>query len=334
MKIKLKWIALAIALPVALVAAFFGWASSGSFPRDRYAETLTFGENPSVPETPDTFTVVSYNIGYLSGLTNNVAVARERALFERNQATAIAALSELEADFIGFQEIDFDAWRSFQMNQLRAIAAELGLNYGATAINWDKNYVPFPYWPPTAHFGKVLSGQAVLSRFPVTANERIVLEKVPDNPFFYNALYLDRVAQVSQIAIGDQTLVVINVHLEAFDNATRQRQTAAVRELAESYAADYPVLLIGDFNSALNRAAEGDRSINILLESAQLQVATSPALLEAPEQATFPSDQPEFKLDYLFYTPDTIELVNTNVVSAAAQASDHLPLAMTFRLIP
>lgn len=333
----LKWLGAAVAVPSVVVVAFFLWASASGYPTERYDEILSFDSDASstaaAADSQDTFTVVSYNIGYLSGLTNNEAVERSQDLFDTNQQGAIAALADLNADFIGFQEIDFDSRRSFQVNQLEEIAKALNFGQGAIAVNWDKNYVPFPYWPPSAHFGRILSGQAVVSRFPITSNERIVLEKVPDNPFFYNALYLDRVAQVSQIDVDGKTIVLINVHLEAFDSPTRQRQTARVLELAESYATDYPVLLIGDFNSALNREAEGsDRSIQTLLDSTVLQSAVSPEALEASEQATFPSNQPEFKLDYLFYNPDKIELLEVSVVEAAAQASDHLPIAMTFRV--
>ncbi|MEM9977084.1 MAG: metal-dependent hydrolase, partial [Cyanobacteria bacterium P01_D01_bin.2] len=49
-------------------------------------------------------------------------------------------------------------------------------------------------------------------------------------------------------------------------------------------------------------------------------------------QPTYPSDTPEYKLDYLFYTPATIELNDTRVVTEAGQASDHLPLVVTFTL--
>ena len=57
------------------------------------------------------------------------------------------------------------------------MAQALGLTHGAIAISWDKNYVPFPYWPPTAQFGKILSGQSIISRSPIQQNNRIVLEK-------------------------------------------------------------------------------------------------------------------------------------------------------------
>ena len=318
-------------LLIALVA-FFLWASAAGRAQKQYVEIFT-NEGEVIPPSTDTFTVISYNIGYLSGLTNNQAVERTESLFEQNQQTAIAALSDLQADFIGFQEIDIAAKRSYQVNQVQTLAKALGFGSAAIVINWDKNYLPFPYWPPSAHFGRIVSGQAVLSRYPIQLNQRIVLEKVKGQPFFYQAFYLDRIAQVTQVDLKGQSLVLINCHLEAFDSPTRTQQTQAVLGLAEMYAADHPVLLIGDFNSDLNREEEkADRSINLILQSDRLKSAFPKAQLEAGTMATFPSDAPQSTLDYIFYTPETIAPIEWRVVSEAAQASDHLPVMMRFQI--
>ncbi|ESA36709.1 endonuclease exonuclease phosphatase [Leptolyngbya sp. Heron Island J] len=313
-------------LALALVV-FYVWATAGSYPREQYTDILTYDVDSSEADS-STFSLVSYNIGYLSGLTNQEAVERPQDLFEGHLKDAIAALRPLNPDIIAFQEIDIDSKRSYNVNQLDALANALALPYAGLAINWDKNYVPFPYWPISAHFGKIVSGQAVLSRHPIVKNERVVLEKVASRPFFYNAVYLDRLAQVTQVDINDRPLIIINVHLEAFDNPTRFNQTRAVREMAETYAQDYPVLLVGDFNSALNRPEEGERSIEIMAESALFTSAVSRD--QWTEQPTFPSEPLEHKLDYLFYTPATIELNDTRVVTEVGTASDHLPLVMTF----
>lgn len=336
------------AAAVGAIAVFFLWATSGVYPADRYTEIRSFedgtdsdtendAENGATADslsnlggTTDTLTIVTYNIGYLSGLTNNQAVQRDRTLFDTNQQTAIAALNSADADFIAFQEIDFDAKRSFYVDQVAAIAQQLGFMQGAIAINWNKRYVPFPYWPPAAHFGQIVSGQAVLSRYPITENERVVLQKVADKPFYYNALYLDRLAQVTQVDIDGQPLVLINVHLEAFDEPTRRQQTATVLELYNQYAADYPVILLGDFNSSIPNSEEAHPTINQLLQAEGIAVATSPA--DFANQLTFPSDTPTVKLDYIFYDPEDIESLNASVMTNAAQASDHLPVRMDFRL--
>lgn len=167
-----------------------------------------------------------------------------------------------------------------------------------------------------------------------------MLERLADKSFIYNAFYLDRLAQVSQISLDGQPVVVINVHLEAFSESTRMSQTQFVRSLAEDYAQTLPVIVIGDFNSALNRPSfvtgdgetheERQFSIKEMLASDLL----APAIAESDwsvANATFPSNDPQYKLDYIFYTPSTIEVINTKVLTTAEDSSDHLPLMMQFR---
>ncbi|MEM6253981.1 MAG: endonuclease/exonuclease/phosphatase family protein [Cyanobacteria bacterium P01_D01_bin.156] len=316
-------------LTLALVI-FYVWATSGSYPRENYTQVSNYEWESPKAEGRKTLSLVSYNIGYLSGLTNLEAVQRPKKLFNENLEQAIATLQPLNPDLIAFQEVDIASNRSYNVNQLEAIASSLRLGHSGLAINWDKNYVPFPYWPISAHFGKIVSGQAVLSRYPIQENQRLVLDKVVGKPFFYNAVYLDRLAQITQVDVSGQPLIVINIHLEAFDNPTRFKQTQAVRDLAETYAQDYPVLLVGDFNSALNRPEEGERSIEIMATS-ELFTSALPKT-QWTTQPTFPSAESAHKLDYLFYTPATIELKETRVITEMGTASDHLPLMMTFVL--
>lgn len=337
MKTLLKWLSLLVGLPTVAIALFYVWGTSGSYSKQNYAAVVSYGEgglNYGETAVLDgiSHTIVSYNLGYLSGLANNTTAETDRAFFEANQQRAIAALKSVNPDIVAFQEIDFDSKRSYGVDQSKAIAQGLGLLNGAIAISWDKNYVPFPYWPPAAQFGKVLSGQSILSRLPIEKNSRIVLEKVASNPFYYNAFYLDRLAQVSEILLYSKPVIVINVHLEAFDEPTRVSQTRFVRSLAEDYAKTYPVILLGDFNSSLNRTdIETDFSIKEMAKSEQFVSAVP---IEEWDKAvmTFPSDRPEYKLDYIWYTPSAIEMIKTEVIGAAGEASDHLPLMMEFRL--
>ena len=114
-----------------------------------------------------------------------------------------------------------------------------------------------------------------------------------------------------------------------------------MRALAEDYAKTYPVIVVGDFNSALNRNSfvttqdetiqETQFSIKEMLASEQLASAVPPSEWIG-KNATFPSDKPEYKLDYMFYTPSTIEVIETGVLTAAKESSDHLPITMRFRL--
>lgn len=330
----LKLLMLTVSAPLVLLALCFFWASAGSYPKTQYNEVVNY-QAASEANSQDTFTVITYNIGYLSGLANAASsdgsVEQSQQLFDHNLKTAIAALKTQKPDLVGLQEIDIAAKRSYNVNQVAELAQALGFRAAAVGINWDKNYVPFPFLPIKNHFARTVAGQAILSRYPITRSERIVLEQVKSQPFYYRAFYLDRVAQVAQIDLNGKPLILINVHLEAFDEPTRLNQTQVVKDLAERYAAQYPVLLIGDFNSALTRQAETDPTINLLLNSPSLKSAVPTELLDK-STLTFPSNAPNHTLDYIFYTPDRIEPLEVQVVQEAAQASDHLPLQMQFRL--
>lgn len=326
----LKIIGIVLSIPLIALVLFYFWASSGSYPQEKYAEVIS--EDSDREQNNDTFAVISYNIGYLSGLTNNTAEPRELGFFENNLNKVIEALKPLEIDAIALQEIDINSQRSFKINQVEELAKRLGIQNRAIAVNWDKNYVPFPYFPFSAHFGRLLSGQAILSRYPIQEHERIVLEKVADNPFYYNAFYIDRLAQVVRIKIREETVILINVHFEAFDKSTRRKQTKFIQQLLAKYQ-QYPLLLMGDFNSPPPSPEHPDPTISLLLDLPDLAPVVQSDRLLSDEAKTFPADDPIAKIDYIFYSRDRLELLEWRVIREAQQASDHLPLMAKFRLI-
>ena len=66
----------------------------------------------------------------MSGMSNNRAVRPDRDQYQENMQATISLLQNLNPDFIGFQEIDFDSDRSFEVNQLDTIAQYLDFPYG------------------------------------------------------------------------------------------------------------------------------------------------------------------------------------------------------------
>ncbi len=285
----------------------------------------------------DTFTIMTYNIGYMSGMSNNRPVRPDRNQHRENMQATISLLQSLDPDFIGFQEIDFNSDRSFEVNQLDTLAKYLDYPYGLIGINWDKNYVPFPYWPPQAHFGQVLSGQAILSRFSFGNHKREVLPK-PGASFTYNRFYLDRLIQITQVEVG-RPLVLMNIHLEAFDEEARIRQTRRALDLFREYSYNYPVILIGDFNSPPPFASgiEPDHSALTEFYSSPFVnsgISEQQYRSQESQSLTFNSEKPYVKLDYIMYSPETIIPISSRVVTEANQISDHLPVITSFTFRP
>ncbi len=311
-----------LALLIAFVGFFF-WASSSVYPEKEYDKIIQTKIENSV-KNDTVFSLITYNIGYLSGMTNNLPIAKPKSLFDDNLAKVKAVLKPLNIDILAFQEIDYASARSFDINQQMEIA-ELGYPFVAQTVNWDKRYLPFPYFPISMHFGHVYSGQSVLSHFPIKSQKRIVLPEVDDAPFYWTTFYLDRLAQVVEIQIKDKTVIVINVHLEAFDKPTRAIQTKQVLVLYNSYKNEFPTLLVGDFNSDIKFA---DASIASIINSPEIGIAA----FKIPYANTYNAINPTKRIDYIFYNKNFIEEIGSRVLTEMGDASDHLPLMIHFKL--
>jgi len=276
---------------------------------------------------------MTYNIGYLSGMTNNQPVERDPELYRSNLGNAITLLRNARPDIIGFQEIDFGAERSFGVHQLDTIARQLGYANAAQAVNWDVRYLPFPYGPPSVHFGHVVSGQAVLTSFPIASHERTVLAET-SRPYVSRVFYIDRLAQGVDLVVGQDTVAVLNIHLEAFEQAVRVVQAREVREIVASLLdTGRPVLLIGDFNAVpgdpddptLARVAKGlDLKRAVPTETERGGAVTG----------TYPADAPGRLIDHIFYSPGRVTEIGTKVACGpdGAPPSDHCAVTMRFTL--
>ncbi len=312
-----------------LFVVFYFWASSSNFD-DREYSKIIINNYPSDITNDSIYSIITYNIGYLSGMTNNLPIKKEQVFFDTNLNTVLDKIKKLDPDIIAFQEIDFASRRSYDVNQQNEIA-KLGYNFVGQVVNWDKKYLPFPEFPIRMQYGRILSGQSILSKFEITLQDRIELVRNPTNPFYYDAFYLDRLAQIVKINIREsihkkQTIVIINVHTEAFHQETRLSQIKNIVHLYQTYNKEYPTIILGDFNSD---PSYEDAGIEILLNLPNTGCA---AFDKNNMQYTFDSENPTERLDYIFYNTNFIEYIDGRVLHEFNQASDHLPLLMKFKL--
>jgi endonuclease/exonuclease/phosphatase family metal-dependent hydrolase len=323
----------------------FLWASSGQLSQGELARVRSYAPVSKTP-APDSLTITTYNVGYLSGMTNNAPVARADSLFYANMDQVVAYLREVRPDLVAAQEIDFGGARVAHVHQLDTLARRLRYPAAAQSVNWDERYLPFPYGRPAVHFGRTLSGQALLSRFPIRRHVRTVLPR-PPQPFYRDAFYLDRLAQVGVLDLGGHSLAVINVHLEAFEADTRQDQARRVNTLYLRLAnAGIPTLLVGDFNSTLSPAeaeapvssrkktdAAADRTMQLLLKNTDLRPAIPPGT-SASSTATYPADAPNRQIDYILYSPRFFRPLRAQRWCGAPHPpSDHCAVTATFRRV-
>ena len=319
---------------------FFFWASASRLDESEYIKTTNYTDDQTNYPLSDTFSIMTYNIGYLSGMTNNLAIETDQQFYDTNLQRAIELFKRYSPTFVGFQEIDFGAARSYEVNQLDEIGLACNYRASALAVNWDKNYLPFPYWPISMQYGKMLSGQAVLSQYMITSNERIVMEKPESNPAYYNAFYIDRLAQVVTVPVNDKEIIIINTHLEAWDIPTREKQAKIVSEIYKKYSQDYPVLLVGDFNSIPPITSNPsdyfseDHTMEILFNDSTISSAIADSTYSQNESKyfTYSSENPTQKIDFVLYNKNKISPVNSEVLSDAGSISDHFPVLFKFTI--
>jgi len=317
---------------VAFVTFYF-WARQSIFSENEYSKIIDFSSKPNVI-IEDTFSIMTYNIGYLSGMTNNLPLDRSPELLNYNLNNAASLLLDKAPSIIVFQEIDFASQRTLDINQFEQLALLSSYENGAEVVNWDKQYVPFPYWPINQNFGRMLSGQAILSHSKILSNKRIVLPKPQSNPFYYNDFYLDRLAQLVWFATSKDSMLIINVHFEAWDAPTRELQAKIVLDIFKKHEQTYPIILLGDFNCTPPFATNAfpEKTIEMLIDYPSISMAISKnEYLSSPEQFfTFNSENPFEKIDYIFYNNNFLKCIDADVLHEAGEISDHLPVWASF----
>lgn len=182
------------------------------------------------------------------------------------------------------------------------MADKLGYNYGALAINWDKVFVPFPGYNPKYFFGKTVSAQYILSDLEVVENNAEKLIKPINAPFYYNAFYLERLIQKTILKTSKGDIMVLNVHLEAFDEETRNNHIKRTIEVFDIYIVKMPTLLVGDFNSPQWEEGRRNDLLNKLFEMDNVSNAIPDSIYEQNMKRynTYSSGEPSEKIDFIF----------------------------------
>lgn len=275
----------------------------------------------NLPRQDNTLKIVSWNIGYASGLANNLGAVLSEEEVGRNLQTLAQEIKKLDPDILFLQEVDFQSKRSHFINQFEFLANSLQMPYGAYDVLWNKKYVPYPYWPLAKHFGQIVSGQAVLTRLPVLSQDVVAYQK-PPHAFWYNWFYLDRVLQRMRVKWLGEELVLWNVHHEAFNPVTRFKQAQLLGKDVLENECQYKIVA-GDFNDptqdeALKLRGMGvDSTLQQFENVSQLQCEQ----MQFPEPAlTFPSDAPNQKLDHIL-TSGNFKFIERKVI--CSDASDH-----------
>lgn len=250
----LKAVLIVLGVVVVLALALVVYLTVTEFkPADVEAVDVNSYGNASEPGS--SLKVMTWNIGYcglgqyedfvMDGGSGSGKPEREN--FEAYYNGVLNTLREYDADVYLLQEVDSDSARSYRTDEVRGLSESLGAASSAYALNYSCPFVPFP-WPP---MGRINSGILTLSDYEVSGEaERVSLPC----PFSWpvRAANLKRCLLVTRYDLPgtDKQLVVVNLHLEAYDDGEgKAAQTAMLLEVLEGeYAAGNYVVAGGDFN--------------------------------------------------------------------------------------
>ena len=334
-----------LGIPGALIGLFW-WAGSGGAMSDGRSPILENPQGAAAPlARPETLRVLSWNIHYGVGPKDDMGNLRTRDEVLHWLEEIAAVLQGYHPDVVLLQESDFASHRTHDIDQMRFLAEKLGFRYMAPVVTWDKNHVPHPVWPISQQYGRMKSGQCVISRFPIVENERFALTQPAENPWWYNRFYLNRMLQHTVVDVAGTRVSVFNVHNEAFHQNNREGHAALVADLVTRSAQTYTVVA-GDFNAIPPEATlrkgfpdepetdmTTDRSIEILRRAWPTWGEVYPEAATRRDEGkslSFPAEKANRRLDYLWYSPAWV-LAEGGVYRQAGARSDHLPTYAVLR---
>mgnify|MGYP003281541491 FL=1 len=344
---------LLILLAVAVVG-LLAWLSAAEYrPSDREeAQVPANAADPADGFSGSTVRVLTFNTGY-AGLSDNAdffmdggkdVTSCDEARVRQNMADILAEIESAGADFTLLQEVDQNSARTYGINEMQEYVSGSGQN-AAYALNYSCAFVPYPL-PP---IGRVNSGLETLTPWAVGEAERVSLPC----PFSWpvRLANLKRCLLVTRTPIEgtDRELVLVNLHLEAYDDGEGKiEQTKVLLSiLQEEYEKGNYVIAGGDFNQTFPGSLEtypirdGESWTPGVLDESQLPAGwqyvydTSEPTCRLLNQSYDPASE----ATQLYVIDGFIVSPNVSVQSVAVQnlqfhASDHNPVLLEAELLP
>ena len=345
----LKSIGVILLALVLFVAAFFIYATIREYRPEPY-ESLGVPEGTKELSLDQSFVIATYNIGYGALSVNEdffmdggTKVAPDSiSLVQENMSGIAGTIGAMNPDFLFLQEVDLDSKRSFHIDECQYLEDTLGVP-GVHALNFKADFVPYPI-PP---IGKVTSGLFTMTDYRVSHAARISLPESFSWPI--KTCNLKRCMLEIRIPIEDtdKELVLINFHLEAYDDGEgKLAQTKILNEkLAEEYAKGNYVIAGGDFNQTLPTETgyplhnledwvPGTFDVSSLPEGfsvAATDNAPTCRLLNAPYSGNY-TDSQVYVIDG-FLVSDNLIVTDISVIDIGFAYTDHQPVRMEVEFV-
>lgn len=357
-KLIFKVLFILIMLAALLIGTALGLLTIFQYNPDDTEALVLSGQAELSPEQGKPFKVMTWNIGF-GALGDNadffmdggkMVITADEERLKYNMEGIIDNVLDEDADVYFLQEIDRNADRTKHTDQVQQVTDALeegsALKYQtAFATNCKAYFVPYPM-PP---IGQINTGIYTASGFRCQRADRINLPSPYKWPV--STMNFKRCLLVSRVRLSGSSkyLVLINLHLEGYDNkegSGRVEQTRILHDvMKKEYDAGNYVIAGGDFNQLFSDVDTADYPV--------YEGTWQPGLLDvdqfAPEfipvqDPTFPTcrslDKPYDKAndDHQFYVidgfiySDNIKLKSLETKNLGFVYTDHNPVVAEFIL--
>lgn len=257
MKRVLKFISFILLIFLILFAVLLVFLSITEYKPKDIEEVAISGSSKDILSLDEDYKLLTWNIGY-GGLDKDTdffmdggkmvnPISKDHVL---NALDGIdKSIQNINPDLLLLQEIDSNSSRTYNINEVEFFDSRL-VGASTFAYNYKVAFVPFPI-PP---MGRVSSGIYTKSKYKIDSSYRY---KQP-NPHKWptKLANLKRGFNVSYLPIKDtdKELVLINVHLDAYESGSDGRIAQSKQILAfmaEEYKKGNYVIVGGDFNQEL-----------------------------------------------------------------------------------
>ena len=234
--------------------------SSNEPPKEYTAKNLVSAPNK------DTLTVVTWNIRFGIGRANwfgdscgDLVLFDNETIIDGLELLA-QKITEMDADILLLQEVDTDSKRSAYIDQVQWLLDHTSMNYGVYASMWEVQFVP------SDGLGRVNTGNAILSKWPLSEAERIQLSLRGDQDALTKAFYVRRNVLKAVVNYPGNPFWAVDIHASAFSNDdTKQKQFLEFKDVLDEISSKGELFVAGgDLNelppgATKNNYCEEDR---------------------------------------------------------------------------
>lgn len=352
MKKVFRLLLVLLLLILAAAAALVLWLSVTEFRPKAVEQVPVSGGTESLAlSRGEELELLCWNIGY-GGLGKesdffmdggeNVKAADEEAV-KKYLAGINETVDSVAPDLLLLQEVDSDSARSYGIDQREYFGGSYAK--AAYAMNYSCDFVPFPL-PP---IGRVNSGLYTVSEgYAIDRAERIALPCPFKWPVSTANLKRCLLASYLPIEGSDKQLVLVNLHLEAYDDgAGKLLQRMQLEQfLVTEYEKGNYVIAGGDFNSSFEGSHEiypiknpdlwlpGALPDNMMPEGWTLAYDVAVPTCRLLNQPYDPSDEEHtqyYVIDGYILSPN-VELVSVETLDKGFEYSDHNPILLKAKL--